>query len=126
MPQLHVDRPGYANFRRCQLWQTLGGLYLTVVIEDSMKNSRAVPFSVNTRLYSPYVGGCPLLRLHRLPQPPSARVWPFVNILLIIITSHHINIIAIFASCLICTCTIASKHAHLLEQSMLCHCWAFL
>ena len=27
-PQLHVDRPGYPNPCRCQLWQTLGGIYL--------------------------------------------------------------------------------------------------
>ena len=29
-PQLHVDRPGYANPCRCQLCQTLGGIYITV------------------------------------------------------------------------------------------------
>ena len=30
----HVDRPGYANPWRCQLCQTLGGIYLTASIED--------------------------------------------------------------------------------------------
>ena len=36
-PQLHVDRPGFSNPCRCQLCQTLGGINLTVDIEDSMK-----------------------------------------------------------------------------------------
>ena len=40
--RLHVDRSGYANPClanpcRCQLFQTQGGIYLTVTIEDSMK-----------------------------------------------------------------------------------------
>ena len=37
-PQLHVDRPGFSNPCRCQLCQTLGGINLTVDIEDSTKN----------------------------------------------------------------------------------------
>ena len=36
-PQLNMDRPVYASPCRCQLCQTLGGIYLTVNIEDSMK-----------------------------------------------------------------------------------------
>ena len=36
-PQLHVDRPGFSNPCRCQLCQTLGGINLTVDIEDSTK-----------------------------------------------------------------------------------------
>ena len=32
-----MDRPGYAKPCRCQLCQTLGGVYLKVAIEDSMK-----------------------------------------------------------------------------------------
>ena len=36
-PQLHVDRPGYVNPCRCQLCQTLGGIYQIVTVEDSMK-----------------------------------------------------------------------------------------
>ena len=36
-PQLHVDRPGYTNLRRCQLCQTPGGIYLIVTMEDTMK-----------------------------------------------------------------------------------------
>ena len=37
-PQLHVDRLGCSNPCRCQLcYKTLGGIYLTVAIEDSMK-----------------------------------------------------------------------------------------
>ena len=35
--QLHVDRPGYSNPCRCQLSQALGGIYLTVTIEESKK-----------------------------------------------------------------------------------------
>ena len=34
--QLHVDRPGFSNPCRCQLCKTLGGINLTVDIEDSM------------------------------------------------------------------------------------------
>ena len=41
MPQLHVDRPGYTNLRRCELGQTLGGIYIIVTMEDSMKKKRA-------------------------------------------------------------------------------------
>ena len=37
-PQLHLDRPVYSNPYWCQLCQTLGGVYLTVTIEGSMKN----------------------------------------------------------------------------------------
>ena len=57
-PQLRVDRSGYANHCRCQLCQTLGGIYLTVTIDDSMKKiifvilflilSRHIEFSFNT------------------------------------------------------------------------------
>ena len=36
-PQLHVDWRGYPNPCRCQLYQTLGGIYLTAAIEDSTK-----------------------------------------------------------------------------------------
>ena len=36
-PQLHVDRPGCSNPCRCQLCQTVRGIYLTVNSEDSMK-----------------------------------------------------------------------------------------
>ena len=35
--QLHVDRPGNAKPYRRQLFQTLGGIYLIVAIEDSME-----------------------------------------------------------------------------------------
>ena len=38
-PQLHVDRPGFSNPCRCQLCQTLGGINLTVDIEDSTKKN---------------------------------------------------------------------------------------
>ena len=36
-PQLHVDIPGYVNPFRGQLCQTLGGIDLTVTIDDSIK-----------------------------------------------------------------------------------------
>ena len=35
-----MDRPGFSNSCRCQLCQTLGGINLTVDIEDSTKISR--------------------------------------------------------------------------------------
>ena len=38
-PQLHVDRPGYSNPCRYQLCQTLGGIYLTVTIDDSKRKT---------------------------------------------------------------------------------------
>ena len=40
-PQLHVDRPGFSNPCRCQLCQTLGGINLTVDIEDSTKKIKS-------------------------------------------------------------------------------------
>ncbi len=36
-PQLHVDWPSFSNHCRCQLCQTLGGINLTVDIEESTK-----------------------------------------------------------------------------------------
>ena len=41
-PRLHVDRPGYSNHRQSQLCQTLGGIYQTVTIDDSMKKTEAI------------------------------------------------------------------------------------
>ena len=40
--QLHISRPGYPNPCGYQLCQTLGGVYLTGAIEDSMKNGACV------------------------------------------------------------------------------------
>ena len=39
-----MDRPGYANPCRCQLCQTLGGIYLTVIIEYSMMMNKMSTF----------------------------------------------------------------------------------
>ena len=51
-PQLHVDRPGYSNNCWCQLCQTLGGIYLTVTIEDTMKkNTRTHCFGLVIRAW---------------------------------------------------------------------------
>ena len=42
MLQLHVDRPGYPKPCLYQLCQTLGGVYLTVAIEDSTKKNKYI------------------------------------------------------------------------------------
>ena len=39
MPPITRGQTGYANPCRCQLCQTLGGIYITVYIEDSMKKT---------------------------------------------------------------------------------------
>ena len=61
-PNCTMDRLGYLNPCRCQLWQTLGGIYLTAVIEDSTK--KIILFK---EVYSPcchYVmGACYIRRL---------------------------------------------------------------
>ena len=49
-PQMHADRRGYANPCQCQLCQTLGGICLTVTIEDSVKKKNAHITSRVTRI----------------------------------------------------------------------------
>ena len=65
-PQLHLDRPGCSNPCRCQLCQTLGGIYLTVDIEDSMKKI----------LYLKHIIHTVVIMIHYHGQCYISQYWP--------------------------------------------------